>query len=38
MILWFTITTSFAQNEIHKKVTDSFILNYNNNDFDLIFN
>lgn len=38
MILWFTTTTSFAQNEIHKKVTDSFILNYNNNDFELIFN
>ena len=38
IILWFTITTSFAQNEIHKKVTDSFILNFNNNDFELIFN
>ena len=38
IILWFTITTSFAQNEIHKKVTDSFILNYNNNDFEMIFN
>lgn len=37
MILWCT-TTSFAQNEIHKNATDSFIINYNNNDFEMIFN
>ena len=38
MILCFNIIVSSAQNEIHKKVTDSFILNYNNNDFEMIFN
>lgn len=38
MIFCFNITVSSAQNEIHKKVTDSFILNYNNNDFEMIFN
>lgn len=38
IILWLNVTTSFAQNEIHKKVTDTFIQNYNNNNFDMIFN
>lgn len=38
LLLWFNFTTSFAQNEVHKKVADSFMLNYNNNTIEMIFN
>ncbi len=38
MSLWCITTTCFAQNDIHKKATDSFILHYNNNDFEMIYN
>ena len=37
VLLIFGLHTAYAQNEIHKKAVEKFILQFNNNDFDGIY-